>query len=361
MPDFPEAAPTTVIRVRRDDDLNELVERPGMTESMIPQMLSIVKRIASLPHLCFEMKTTVGQLQEPSKPFLLTPFMEPRRAHATWYARLRSRIDDRELWKIVDIQIWRGKDPERRVVVFVMKSFLDGIDRDSAAASMLVPRGVADRCAKCGGSQGSLRLCSGCKVARYCSDACHKGDWKAHKPKCAVWRNADIVVEDDDDDSRASARAERRFQGFIESVKRDPDARLVAAAHMHSWQSDGSLVVICETEERAQRILRVELNEISPGVSVTWRGGPPVPEGVFGVIFEKLPLGDLADTVGKLHQNGGVVYLLEDVDAPELEDFVSRCQGVLEGRDPDEFGMVTAALLRHNLTDAEFHTYRILS
>jgi hypothetical protein len=35
-----------------------------------------------------------------------------------------------------------------------------------------------------------FHLCSACKVARYCSSACQKEDWKNHKPICQVWRQS---------------------------------------------------------------------------------------------------------------------------------------------------------------------------
>ncbi|TRM67688.1 hypothetical protein BD626DRAFT_479534 [Schizophyllum amplum] len=42
------------------------------------------------------------------------------------------------------------------------------------------------KCAACGTSSGKLLTCSRCKMTKYCSQACQKGDWKAHKKVCNV-------------------------------------------------------------------------------------------------------------------------------------------------------------------------------
>jgi len=43
-----------------------------------------------------------------------------------------------------------------------------------------------DKCAKCGGAgKPKLLVCSRCKGTYYCSAACQKEDWKAHKKVCA--------------------------------------------------------------------------------------------------------------------------------------------------------------------------------
>lgn len=40
-----------------------------------------------------------------------------------------------------------------------------------------------DTCASCC-QQDQLKLCSRCRVVKYCSKACQTSDWKAHKPIC---------------------------------------------------------------------------------------------------------------------------------------------------------------------------------
>jgi hypothetical protein len=44
----------------------------------------------------------------------------------------------------------------------------------------------ARECATCEakGENVELQLCSGCGLIRYCSAACQKADWKAHKAIC---------------------------------------------------------------------------------------------------------------------------------------------------------------------------------
>ncbi|VDC06230.1 unnamed protein product [Peniophora sp. CBMAI 1063] len=54
-------------------------------------------------------------------------------------------------------------------------SYLERVARDPEA----------HRCALCRGrGKPKLKACTGCKKIRYCSEACQKADWKAHKLKC---------------------------------------------------------------------------------------------------------------------------------------------------------------------------------
>jgi len=39
-------------------------------------------------------------------------------------------------------------------------------------------------CGKCGKEAENMKKCSACKMIRYCSPECQKGDWKAHKKSC---------------------------------------------------------------------------------------------------------------------------------------------------------------------------------
>lgn len=39
-------------------------------------------------------------------------------------------------------------------------------------------------CAACGATAGLLRKCAGCRMLRYCSDACCSTHWPTHKPEC---------------------------------------------------------------------------------------------------------------------------------------------------------------------------------
>lgn len=41
------------------------------------------------------------------------------------------------------------------------------------------------KCEACENTTG-LKLCSGCKTVRYCSDACSTADWKKHKKLCGA-------------------------------------------------------------------------------------------------------------------------------------------------------------------------------
>jgi len=55
-------------------------------------------------------------------------------------------------------------------------------------------------CATCGRS-GKLYLCDRCRAQRYCSSACQKSDWPAHKPNCIPWKNLVVPALEVDDDA----------------------------------------------------------------------------------------------------------------------------------------------------------------
>jgi hypothetical protein len=55
-----------------------------------------------------------------------------------------------------------------------------------------------ETCALCSktGSAGSLKVCSRCKTARYCSAACQKDAWQGHKKECKqLSKRAAITLE----------------------------------------------------------------------------------------------------------------------------------------------------------------------
>ncbi|PIL27076.1 hypothetical protein GSI_10215 [Ganoderma sinense ZZ0214-1] len=55
-----------------------------------------------------------------------------------------------------------------------------GADGDSSGKSVL----ACDKCKKRAAGDVKLLKCARCKTALYCSQACQKGDWKAHKLQC---------------------------------------------------------------------------------------------------------------------------------------------------------------------------------
>ncbi|KAG6336240.1 hypothetical protein ID866_2859 [Astraeus odoratus] len=53
----------------------------------------------------------------------------------------------------------------------------------------LCDKAKGKRCDTCGTMDASLKLCTACKGAWYCSKACQTNGWKAHKQKCPVIRD----------------------------------------------------------------------------------------------------------------------------------------------------------------------------
>ena len=52
-------------------------------------------------------------------------------------------------------------------------------------------------CAQCGATGVKLAACSTCRLAHYCSRACQRAGWKAHRPQCRApgeHRRGDVVM-----------------------------------------------------------------------------------------------------------------------------------------------------------------------
>ena len=62
-----------------------------------------------------------------------------------------------------------------------------GLDSCMADKSEVLQDNVPtpDTCAGCGARSTSLRKCSSCKVAYYCSAGCQRGHWPQHKSACS--------------------------------------------------------------------------------------------------------------------------------------------------------------------------------
>ena len=59
------------------------------------------------------------------------------------------------------------------------------------ARALALRRCANVRCTNLSGpSEAALRvkLCTGCRTVRYCSEACSHGDWRAHKLACRLLR-----------------------------------------------------------------------------------------------------------------------------------------------------------------------------
>ncbi|TEB27907.1 hypothetical protein FA13DRAFT_1666645 [Coprinellus micaceus] len=91
----------------------------------------------------------------------------------------------------------QGKEVEGMLAVPLWKPFAPYVTRVAISPLFAVSYlesvgrarggGQGRKCAVCRGKgkgDAGLKTCSGCKKVRYCSDACQKKDWKAHKPKC---------------------------------------------------------------------------------------------------------------------------------------------------------------------------------
>ena len=53
---------------------------------------------------------------------------------------------------------------------------------DGVTAKQLL--GQCDHCAVYPRQQGTLKICSRCRVAKYCSQECQRAAWKQHKKMC---------------------------------------------------------------------------------------------------------------------------------------------------------------------------------
>jgi len=49
-------------------------------------------------------------------------------------------------------------------------------------------------CAKCGKTDGSLKICSKCHAVKYCSSECQRADWREHKKTCTPFDTATSVT-----------------------------------------------------------------------------------------------------------------------------------------------------------------------
>ncbi|KAI0317767.1 hypothetical protein OF83DRAFT_1058096 [Amylostereum chailletii] len=79
---------------------------------------------------------------------------------------------------MVNVPSWRNLAPHvTRIALSPLYavSYLETVGRDP----------MAYKCSTCRGKgKPKLKECTGCRKVRYCSEACQKKDWKAHKPRC---------------------------------------------------------------------------------------------------------------------------------------------------------------------------------
>ena len=74
-------------------------------------------------------------------------------------------------------------------------------------------------CSQCGVADVALSCCSKCKLAFYCSGACQRANWAAHRPQCRApgdFREGDVVMLQD-------IQTRRDYNGhFFLVLERDP-------------------------------------------------------------------------------------------------------------------------------------------
>lgn len=96
-----------------------------------------------------------------------------------------------------------GGDPsEDRLLVWPVDPRITGAERRAAAvasqnAVRRLIRAAGCSLASCGATSVKLSACAKCGVARYCSQACQRAEWPAHKPQCrspGTHEPGDIVV-----------------------------------------------------------------------------------------------------------------------------------------------------------------------
>jgi MYND finger len=101
------------------------------------------------------------------------------------FAKARADADARQRGQVVPLllHICHSMDAGTPPIATIVMTLTD----DDADISTPVPT-----CVACRTSTGPLRLCGGCKLARYCSPACSKADWTRHKTECSLIKRADM-------------------------------------------------------------------------------------------------------------------------------------------------------------------------
>ncbi|XP_055333739.1 uncharacterized protein LOC129585171 isoform X2 [Paramacrobiotus metropolitanus] len=82
-------------------------------------------------------------------------------------------------------------------------------------------------CAKCFGVSDKLRVCSGCKVHRYCGEDCQRSDWKKeHKLECAMLKRISVYKHQMQYESQTAALCTTEMMILLKvlnRVKQNPD------------------------------------------------------------------------------------------------------------------------------------------
>jgi len=98
--------------------------------------------------------------------------------------------------------------------------------------------GAKDGCARCGGTSDTLRQCSRCKGTSYCSKSCQLTDWSKHKTSCQI-----LTKEGKPEDYSQSDRAKDGCAGCggtSDTLKKCSGCKTISYCSKSCQQSDWS-------------------------------------------------------------------------------------------------------------------------
>ena len=102
-----------------------------------------------------------------------------------------------------------------------------------------LPARYDEECLRCGAT-GDLRICAGCRVARYCSAECQRAHWKQHKKSC---EDFDTVFAKSQEKLKKAglvpADTSARDRASIEQSQKKHLKEILSSGGSLKWKMDG--------------------------------------------------------------------------------------------------------------------------
>ncbi|KAH9921635.1 uncharacterized protein B0H18DRAFT_1020599 [Fomitopsis serialis] len=105
-------------------------------------------------------------------------------------------------------------------------------------------------CAKCGKTDGSLKICSKCHAVKYCSPECQRADWREHKKTCTPFDTAtSVTVRPSYRDNAqlglmSSSEFARNFFGIPTTPRPEAHNRSSHVPHLRPGQSKAMVIKV---------------------------------------------------------------------------------------------------------------------